>query len=208
MLRWSDGECEVVEGGAEPVAVRDVGGDVVVAAAEVLHERVPGGEDPRRAVPFRPRTGRSRAFSRPWSASIGLFAYCSTTCSAEGTSSSSTLGYTGARSVVTLTGIVSARNARMKKRRAAARSRVAESRTSMTWPYWVDRPVEIGSATSDLHAGLAGEPPISGSVPTGPGRLGELRREPLHPPVDSDVIHGDNAFGKQLLDIPVGQSIP
>jgi hypothetical protein len=35
------------EGGAEPVAVGGVGGDVVVAAAEVLHESVYGGEDLR-----------------------------------------------------------------------------------------------------------------------------------------------------------------
>ena len=46
MLRWSDGGCQVVEGDAEPVAVGDVGGDVVVAAAQVLHEGVTGGEDP------------------------------------------------------------------------------------------------------------------------------------------------------------------
>jgi hypothetical protein len=46
MLR-SDGQCEVVEGVAEPVVSRDVGGDLVVAAAQVLHERVAGGEDPR-----------------------------------------------------------------------------------------------------------------------------------------------------------------
>ena len=31
---------------------------------------------------------------RPWSASIGLFAYCSTMCSADGTKSSRTRGYT------------------------------------------------------------------------------------------------------------------
>jgi hypothetical protein len=46
MLRWSDGDCEVVEGDAEPVA-GGVGGDVIVAAAEVLHECMTGGEDPR-----------------------------------------------------------------------------------------------------------------------------------------------------------------
>ena len=46
MLRWSDGDSEVVEGDAEPV-VEGVGGDVAVAAAEVLHEGVTGGEDPR-----------------------------------------------------------------------------------------------------------------------------------------------------------------
>ena len=45
-------------------------------------------------------------------------------------------GQAGARSVVTSTGIVPARSARMKKRRAAARSRLVDSRTSMTWPCW------------------------------------------------------------------------
>jgi hypothetical protein len=46
MLR-SDGQCEVVEGVAEPVVSRDVGGDLLVAAAQVLHERVTGGQDSR-----------------------------------------------------------------------------------------------------------------------------------------------------------------
>jgi hypothetical protein len=47
MLRWSDADCEVVEGDAEPVATGGVGGDAVVAAAEVLHACMTGGEDPR-----------------------------------------------------------------------------------------------------------------------------------------------------------------
>jgi len=47
MPRWSYGDCQVVEGDAEPVAVGDVGGDVVVVAAQVLHEGVTGGEGRR-----------------------------------------------------------------------------------------------------------------------------------------------------------------
>jgi hypothetical protein len=47
MLRWSDGECQVVESDAEPVSAGGVGGDVVVAAAQVLHEGVTDGEGPR-----------------------------------------------------------------------------------------------------------------------------------------------------------------
>ena len=47
ILRGSDGSCEVVEGDAEPVVARDVGGDVVVAAAQILHEGMTGREDPR-----------------------------------------------------------------------------------------------------------------------------------------------------------------
>jgi hypothetical protein len=39
----SDGEREVVECHAEPVAAGDFGSDVVVTAAEVLHEGMTGG---------------------------------------------------------------------------------------------------------------------------------------------------------------------
>jgi hypothetical protein len=38
--------------------------------------------------------------------------------------------------------------------------------------------------------------------PTG---LGELRREPLDPPVDAHMIDLDAAFGEELLDVPVGR---
>jgi hypothetical protein len=44
---------------------------------------------------------RSRRFNWPWSTSILLLAYRSQWCQAAGTSSSSSFGYTGARSVTT-----------------------------------------------------------------------------------------------------------
>src|SRR5438552_15721454 len=69
----------------------------------------------------------------------------------------------------------------------------------------IDCPVEIGPGTGDLHVGLIDEPAVPGSVAARPGRLDELRGEPLHPPVDGDVIHCDAALGQQLLDIPVRQ---
>ena len=43
----SDGRRELVECCADLVAGGDVGGEFVVAAAQVLDERVPGGDDPR-----------------------------------------------------------------------------------------------------------------------------------------------------------------
>ena len=58
----SDGEREVVECRAEPGAAGDFGSDLVVTAAQILHDGVTGGEDPRRAVALqaahRPRPGR------------------------------------------------------------------------------------------------------------------------------------------------------
>jgi hypothetical protein len=40
-------------------------------------------------------------------------------------------------------------------------------------------------------------------MPRGPGRVDELGRERLHPPVDRDVIHRDAALDQQFLDIAV-----
>jgi hypothetical protein len=40
-------------------------------------------------------------------------------------------------------------------------------------------------------------------MPARSGGLDQQRREPLHPPVDPDVIDHDAALGQQLLDIPV-----
>lgn len=50
----SDGEGEVIEGGAEPVTARSLGGDLVMAAAEVLHEGMVGSQDPGGAVALQP----------------------------------------------------------------------------------------------------------------------------------------------------------
>ena len=41
---------------------------------------------------------------------------------------------------------------------------------------------------------------------TGPGGLSEQRREPLHPPVDGDVVDLDAALGEQLLGVAVGEA--
>jgi hypothetical protein len=71
----------------------------------------------------------------------------------------------------------------------------------------VNRPVEVGPPAGDLHVCLIGEPPVSGRMSPGPGRLDELGREPLDPPIDGDVVHGDAALGQQFLDVPVRQAI-
>jgi hypothetical protein len=47
LIAWeprSDGECEFAEGRREAQLWRGVGGEFVVAAAKVLHERVAGGD--------------------------------------------------------------------------------------------------------------------------------------------------------------------
>lgn len=54
----------------------------------------------------------------------------------------------------------------------------------------IRRPVQVSPPAGDLHVRLIGEPAVTGSVAARPGGLDELRGEPLHPPVDGDVIHG------------------
>jgi hypothetical protein len=72
----------------------------------------------------------------------------------------------------------------------------------------VDRTVEISPPPGNPDAGLIDEPPVAWSVPTGPRRLDELLREPLHPPVNGDVINGDAALGQQLFNVAEGQAVP
>ena len=54
--------------------------------------------------------------------------------------------------------------------------------------------------------GLIHLPAISDPMAAGPGGLSEQRREPLHPPVDGDVVDLDTAFGEQFFDVAEGQS--
>jgi hypothetical protein len=52
MTGWSDGHRELIEGFAGPVAGGDIRGEFVVAAVQILDERVPGDENTRGAAAF------------------------------------------------------------------------------------------------------------------------------------------------------------
>jgi hypothetical protein len=45
-------------------------------------------------------------------------------------------------------------------------------------------------------------------MPSWPGGLDELGREPLDPPADGDVIDGDAPLGELFFDIAVRQPVP
>jgi hypothetical protein len=51
-------------------------------------------------------------------------------------------------------------------------------------------------------------PTIPDDVLTGSGCLGDLRREPLDPPVDAHVVDLDASFRQEFLDVPVAQAEP
>src|SRR5215207_1427474 len=69
----------------------------------------------------------------------------------------------------------------------------------------VDGPVDIAPLAGDLHIGLVHLPAISHAMPAGPGGLGQQRHEPLHPPVDGDVIDLNPALGEEFFDVAVRQ---
>jgi hypothetical protein len=72
----------------------------------------------------------------------------------------------------------------------------------------VDRPIQVHPSSGDLQVGLVDEPVISGDVPAGPGSVDQLGGEPLHPPVNRDVVHHDAALGQEFFHVAVGQGVP
>jgi hypothetical protein len=68
------------------------------------------------------------------------------------------------------------------------------------------RAVDVAPSAGDLHVRLIHLPAISDPMAAGPGGLSEQRREPLHPPVDGDVVDSDAALGEQLLHVAVGEA--
>jgi hypothetical protein len=107
---------------------------------------------------------------------------------------------------MTSTGVIFvAPSARSKNRRAAAASRRGETNVD-DLAELVDRAVDVAPLACDLDIGLVDLPAITDGMATGPGSLGEQRREPLHPPVDRDVVDLHAAFGQQLLHVAVRQS--
>jgi class 3 adenylate cyclase len=71
----------------------------------------------------------------------------------------------------------------------------------------VHRPVEIPPHASDLHVGLVHEPAVAASMSARAGSVDQLRREPLHPAIQGDMVDIDAPLGQQLLQIPVRQAV-
>jgi len=78
----------------------------------------------------------------------------------------------------------------------------------MTWPDSVDGPEQVAPGSSYSQVRLVDVPAIPDDVPAGAGRLGELRSEPMDPPVDRDVVDLDPSLGEELFDVPIGKAEP
>jgi hypothetical protein len=67
----------------------------------------------------------------------------------------------------------------------------------------VDRPVQTDPPPGDFDLRFVNEPPITTAVPARLCRADQQRSEPLHPPVDADVIDVDAPLGQQFFDVSV-----
>jgi hypothetical protein len=97
---------------------------------------------------------------------------------------------------VTSVGVTPTASARVKKALAAGRSPPCGEHDVDDLAVLVDRPVQVGPPAGDLDVRFVDVPPVARQPPAGTGSLDELGSEPLHPPVDGDVVNGDSAFGE------------
>jgi hypothetical protein len=85
-------------------------------------------------------------------------------------------------------------SARRKNLRAVSASRRAETSTSMICPCWSTARYTYRHTPLTLTYVVVDEPPVAGRVTGESGRVGQQRREALHPSVDGDVVDLDPAL--------------
>jgi hypothetical protein len=71
----------------------------------------------------------------------------------------------------------------------------------------IDRAIEVVPAAGELDVGLIDKPSVAHRVPRRAGGVDELGREGLHPPVERSGVDLDAALGEQFLDVAVGQPV-
>ena len=66
----------------------------------------------------------------------------------------------------------------------------------------VDRPVQVAPRPADLEVRLVDVPAVPHTLAARLRRLGQQRREALHPAEDGDVVDLDASLRQQLLHVP------
>jgi hypothetical protein len=114
--------------------LRDVGGDVVVATAQVLHEGVRGGDDLRRAMPLQAPHRPEPGFQPSVICLDRVIRILLNDVQRRGNQLVEDLRVNRSAVGRGLDRDGSGSQRLTKKRRAAARSRLDDNKTSMTWP--------------------------------------------------------------------------
>src|SRR6266508_1578220 len=205
----SDNEGQFRERVGEPRDGRYVGAQTVEAPAEVLHQGMPGDDDPGGAISLQPA---HRAESRFQASVVGLETVVRVDRGAVEGRRQHVIEDAGV-GPVPVSGDLNrlpsgasdgpsekpANRVRVPARRQKHVDDLAEL---------VDCSEQVPPGPSYLQVGLIDVPAIPDDVPTGPGCLGELGCEPLHPPVHRHVVNHDPALGEEFLDVSVGQGEP
>jgi hypothetical protein len=71
----------------------------------------------------------------------------------------------------------------------------------------VDRTVQLGPPAGDLDVGLIDEPSIARGVSAWPGCVDEQGREALHPAEHANVVDGDATLSEQFFHASIGQPV-
>src|SRR5436309_670188 len=74
-------------------------------------------------------------------------------------------------------------------------------------PELVDRPVDVAPPTGHLDVSLVDPPAVPDAMPAWACRPRQQRREALHPAEDADVVDLHSAFGQQLFNIAIRESV-
>jgi hypothetical protein len=206
--RRSHGQCELAECCRQAERRRDVGGEFVVSAADVLDEGMAGSDSCRRPAAFqsahRPPSGLQPTM-------IGFDPVVAILLSHVHRGWDQFVEDPQVR-----TGPVGSDLDRCRPvgkgagEEPACRGGVPLLRQQHVddLPELVHRPVQIPPPASDLDIGLIDEPAVPGNVPERAGGVGEQRSEPLHSPVHRHVVDPHAPLGEQLLQIPVRQAVP
>ena len=170
-----DRHSEFGEGVREAQVWRGVGGEFVVAAAKVLHERVPSGDSCGRAEAFE-SAHRPQPSFQP--AVIGLDPVVAVLLGDMRRSWDQFVQHPQVRA-----GLV---GRHLDRRRTVPQRTDEESPCGggvpllgqqhvNDLPVLIHSPVQVPSPAGDLDVGLIHEPPVPGSVPQRPGGIGEQR---------------------------------
>jgi hypothetical protein len=156
--RQSDGYHELVECRGNPMVGGDVSGEFIVAAAEVLDKRMPGSQDSRGPAAFQAAHRPEPGFQPPVISLDRVVRVSLHGMQRRGNQLVQDPRVGRGPGGGDLAGTVPLRSARVKNRRAAARSRRWDSSTSMTWPCWsiarykyVHRPATLTYVSSANH---------------------------------------------------------
>ena len=74
-------------------------------------------------------------------------------------------------------------------------------------PHRVDGAIQVFLLTADLYVSLVNAKGRAAHLQVRAHPLVDLGRVALHPPEDSDVVHGQPALAQHLLDITIGKLV-